>query len=201
LTGRHRLPHRADRRASFWACVLLGLIIGVSAFDAAYATAATPPSRCCLTLPVSLALPSCSSPALSSRVSWHVRSSLGPSIRSSDTRGSCRSAVKWLVLVLTRRHGLDHLQIGGNVVELAFGILFGASSSTLALAIGLGFTRPRPAARSKATLNIPAIAAPHLQPPAQTIPSGISEYFRTAEDGVVDLRTVPNDTGKMEIPV
>jgi hypothetical protein len=33
---------------------------------------------------------------------------------------------------------LDHLQIGGNVVELAFGILFGGIVLTLALAVGLG---------------------------------------------------------------
>jgi hypothetical protein len=33
---------------------------------------------------------------------------------------------------------LDHLEIGGVVVELAFGILFGGIVLTLALAIGLG---------------------------------------------------------------
>jgi hypothetical protein len=32
----------------------------------------------------------------------------------------------------------DHLQIGGHVVELAFGILFGGIVLTLALAVGLG---------------------------------------------------------------
>jgi hypothetical protein len=46
--------------------------------------------------------------------------------------------VKWLVLVLTAAMVLDHLQIGGNVVELAFGILFGGIVLTLALAVGLG---------------------------------------------------------------
>ena len=46
--------------------------------------------------------------------------------------------VKWLVLVLTAAMVLDHLQIGGAVVELAFGILFGGIVLTLALAIGLG---------------------------------------------------------------
>jgi hypothetical protein len=40
--------------------------------------------------------------------------------------------------VLTAAMVLDHLQIGGNVVELAFGILFGGIVLTLALAIGLG---------------------------------------------------------------
>jgi hypothetical protein len=33
---------------------------------------------------------------------------------------------------------LDHLQVGGNIVELAFGILFGGIVLTLSLAIGLG---------------------------------------------------------------
>ena len=46
--------------------------------------------------------------------------------------------VKWLVLVLTAAMALDHLQIGGAVVDLAFGILFGGIVFTLSLAIGLG---------------------------------------------------------------
>lgn len=46
--------------------------------------------------------------------------------------------IKWLVLVLTFAMALDHLQIGGNIIELAFGILFGGIVLTLALAIGLG---------------------------------------------------------------
>jgi hypothetical protein len=33
---------------------------------------------------------------------------------------------------------LDHLEIGGTVVDLAFGILFGGIVFTLSLAIGLG---------------------------------------------------------------
>lgn len=46
--------------------------------------------------------------------------------------------IKWLVLVLTAAMALDHLRIGGNIIELAFGILFGGIVLTLALAIGLG---------------------------------------------------------------
>jgi hypothetical protein len=46
--------------------------------------------------------------------------------------------VKWLVLVLTAAMVLDHLQVGGNIVELAFGILFGGIVLTLSLAVGLG---------------------------------------------------------------
>ncbi len=46
--------------------------------------------------------------------------------------------VKWLVLVLTAAMVLDHLEVGGDIVELAFGILFGGIVLTLALAVGLG---------------------------------------------------------------
>ena len=46
--------------------------------------------------------------------------------------------VKWLVLVLTAAMILDHLRIGGAIVDLAFGILFGGIVLALALAVGLG---------------------------------------------------------------
>jgi hypothetical protein len=42
------------------------------------------------------------------------------------------------VLVLTAATVLDHLEIGGMVVDLAFGILFGGIVLTLSLAVGLG---------------------------------------------------------------
>jgi hypothetical protein len=46
--------------------------------------------------------------------------------------------VRWLVLILTAAMVLDHLAIGGVIVELAFGIIFGGIVLTLALAVGLG---------------------------------------------------------------
>ena len=46
--------------------------------------------------------------------------------------------VKWLVLVLTAAMILDHLAIGGAIVDLAFGILFGGIVLALALAVGMG---------------------------------------------------------------
>ena len=46
--------------------------------------------------------------------------------------------VKWLVLVLTAAMALEHLGIGGKIVDLAFGILFGGIVLALALAVGLG---------------------------------------------------------------
>jgi hypothetical protein len=125
-------------RAAFWALVLVGLIIGVSAFDASYATAAT--------LPISLL------PYLTHAVGaiflliagtliarFLARSVLIGAVNSHLQYARLLSlGVKWLVLVLTAAMVLDHLEIGGVVVELAFGILFGGIVLTLSLAIGLG---------------------------------------------------------------
>lgn len=46
--------------------------------------------------------------------------------------------VKWMILVLTGAMVLDHLALGGAIVELGFGILFGGIVLALALAVGLG---------------------------------------------------------------
>jgi hypothetical protein len=131
-------PTAVVARVSFWACVLLGMIIGVSAFDASYATGAT--------LPISLL------PYLTHAVGAMLLLIAGNIIARFLARSVLIGAVnaqlqyarflslgvKWLVLVLTAAMILDHLQIGGNVVELAFGILFGGIVLTLSLAIGLG---------------------------------------------------------------
>jgi hypothetical protein len=45
--------------------------------------------------------------------------------------------VKWIVIVLAFAMALEHLRIAPDIVELAFGILFGGIVLTLALAIGL----------------------------------------------------------------
>lgn len=48
------------------------------------------------------------------------------------------SGVRWLILVLASAMALDHLEVGGSIVTLAFGILFGGIVLALALAVGLG---------------------------------------------------------------
>jgi hypothetical protein len=86
--------------------------------------------------------------------------------------------VKWLVLVLTAAMVLDHLEIGGVVVELAFGILFGGIVLTLSLAIGLGSRdlvsrslektaesrSPHPAPEEDFADILPAAAPPQSRP-------------------------------------
>ena len=131
-------PTEIVARASFWICVLLGLIIGVSAFDASYATGTA--------LPISLL------PYVTHAVGAVflliagilIARFLARSVLISAVNAQLQYArilslgVKWLVLVMTAAMVLDHLQVGGNIVELAFGILFGGIVLTLALAIGLG---------------------------------------------------------------
>jgi hypothetical protein len=46
--------------------------------------------------------------------------------------------VKWLILVLAAAMALEDLRIGGDIVKLAFAILFGGIVLALALAVGLG---------------------------------------------------------------
>jgi hypothetical protein len=131
-------PTEIIARTSFWACVLLGLIIGVSAFDTSYATGSA--------LPISLLpyLTHAVGAALLLVAGIVIARFLARSVLISAINAQLQYArilslgVKWLVLVLTGAMVLDHLQVGGNIVELAFGILFGGIVLTLALAVGLG---------------------------------------------------------------
>jgi hypothetical protein len=45
--------------------------------------------------------------------------------------------VRWLIVILAAAMALEHIQVGGHIVELAFGILFGGIVLALALAVGL----------------------------------------------------------------
>jgi hypothetical protein len=125
-------------RVVFWAHVVLGGLIGISAFDAAYAGNSqmsffllpylTHSVGAILlfifgTLVARFLARTVLIEAVNARLHYARFLSLG---------------VKWLVLVLTVAMVLDHLEIGGTVVDLAFGILFGGIVFTLALAIGLG---------------------------------------------------------------
>jgi hypothetical protein len=131
-------PTALAGRITFWGCVLLGLVIGILSFDASYSAANT--------LSISLL------PYLTRSVGAVLLLFAGNIVARFLARTVLIGAVnnqlqyarflsmgvKWLVLVLTAAMVLDHLRIGGAVVELAFGILFGGIVLTLSLAIGLG---------------------------------------------------------------
>ena len=125
-------------RAAFWACVLLGCFIGISAFDAAYPGDSQ----------ISLFLFPYVTHAVGAIILLIAGSVIARFLSRSVLIGAVNAklqyarflslGIKWLVLVLTAAMVLDHLQIGGVVIELAFGILFGGIVLTLALAVGLG---------------------------------------------------------------
>jgi hypothetical protein len=46
--------------------------------------------------------------------------------------------VRWMLTVVAVAMALEHLAIGGGIIRLAFGILFGGIVLALALAVGLG---------------------------------------------------------------
>ncbi len=125
-------------RVAFWGCVFLGLVIGVSAFDASYATGGA------LNFSFLPYFTHIVGALLLLFIGNIVARFLARSILIGAVNAQLQYArflslgVKWLVLVLTAAMVLDHLQIGGTVVDLAFGILFGGIVLTLALAVGLG---------------------------------------------------------------
>jgi len=120
-------PTLLASRFTFWVCVLAGIALGISAFDASYSG----DSRFTGAILILLA------GGIVAR--FLARTVLIGAVNAQLQYARFLShGIKWLVLVFTGAMALDHLNIGGGVVELAFGILFGGIVLTLSLAIGLG---------------------------------------------------------------
>jgi hypothetical protein len=125
-------------RAVLWVCILLGLVIGVQAVDASYSANST----------LSQFLLPYLTHVLGAILLLFFGSLLARFLARSVLIGAVNAqlqyarflslGIKWLVLVLAAAMALDHLQIGGVIIELAFGIMFGGIVLTLSLAIGLG---------------------------------------------------------------
>ncbi len=125
-------------RTAFWVFVVLGCLIGISAFDASY------PGETDISI---IALPYLTH-AVGAIILLIAGTVIARFLARSVLIGAVNAklhyarflslGIKWLVLVLTAAMVLDHLQIGGTIVELAFGILFGGIVLTMALAVGLG---------------------------------------------------------------
>lgn len=147
--SRNQAPNMADwapahsptlliARTVFWACVVLGCIIGISAFDASY------PGNSGMSILLIPYLTHWIGAILILLVGSVVARFLARSVLIGAVNLQMQYArflslgVKWLVLVLTAAMALEHIQVGGSIVALAFGILFGGIVLTLSLAIGLG---------------------------------------------------------------
>ncbi len=125
-------------RIVFWGCVLLGFVIGVSALDASYSNSSQ----------VSIFLLPYVAHSIGALILLVAGTLLARFLSRSVLIGGVNAklqyarflslGVKWLVLTLTGAMILDHLGIGGTIIELAFGILFGGIVLTLSLAVGLG---------------------------------------------------------------
>ena len=131
-----RSPTSLVVRFVCWVMVLCGCLVGIAAFDA------TMTSR--MVMKLFVYLPNLLAAVLILLVGNIAARFLAREILISGVNMNLQYArllslgVKWLVLVLTVAMACDHLGIGGKIVDLAFGILFGGIVLALALAVGLG---------------------------------------------------------------
>jgi hypothetical protein len=119
-----------------WSVVFLGFLIGIAAFDA------TLTSR--LVGQISAFLPNVAVAVLLLVAGTIGARLLSRTILIGAVNMNLQYArllsvgAKWLVLVLASAMALNHLGIGGRIVDEAFTILFGGIVLALALAFGLG---------------------------------------------------------------
>jgi hypothetical protein len=115
--------------------ILMGLLIGVAAFDAQLTTL--------LVRTVFGYIPNILGALLVMLVGNIIARFLARSVLIGAVNMNFQYArllsvgVKWLVIVLAVAMALEHLRIASGIVELAFGILFGGIVLALGLAIGL----------------------------------------------------------------
>jgi hypothetical protein len=130
-------PTLLATRVVYWGTVIIGVMVGVSTFEAATAQSG-------ISEYVFAYLPRVVGAVILLIAGNVMARFLSRSVLITAVNLNLQYArllgtgVKWLVLVLTAAMVLDHLAIGGLVVDLAFGILFGGIVLALALAVGLG---------------------------------------------------------------
>jgi hypothetical protein len=159
-------------RTILWICIIVGIAIGITAFDAAYQANSQ------VELFVLPYLTHLIGAILLLFVGGLIARFLSRSVLISAVNAQVQYArilslgVKWLVLVLTAAMALDHLRIGGTIVELAFGILFGGIVFALSLAVGLG-------SRDLVSRSIERIERPSVVPTTETPRPGEQPAART----------------------
>jgi hypothetical protein len=131
-----RSPTRLAAQVTAWTVMLMGFLIGISAIDGALTSQLV--ARLFGYLPNVLAAVVVL--AAGSIISQFLaRSVLIGAVNQNLQYARLLSAgVKWLVTVLAVAMALEHLGIGGDIIRLAFAILFGGIVLALALAVGLG---------------------------------------------------------------
>ena len=123
-------------RIMFWSVMLVGVLIGIAALDASLTSQ--------LVFQLFTYLPHAVAAVVVLLVGIVAARFISRSVLIGAVNLNLQyarllsSGVKWMIMVLTVTIALDHLAIGGDVVHLAFGILFGGIVLALSLAVGLG---------------------------------------------------------------
>jgi len=129
-------PSLLVARVAQWTILLLGVLMGLSALDATIPTA--------LALAVFSYLPNVLGAIVIAILGDLCARVVARTVLIHAVNAQIRSArllgtgVKWLVLILTGAMVLERLGIGGRILVLAFGLLFGGIVLAAALAVGLG---------------------------------------------------------------
>jgi hypothetical protein len=129
-------PSLLVTRVVSWSVIILGFVLGLSAFDATLTSQ--------LALRLFGYLPNVVAAIVVVLVGSVIARYIARTVLIESVNMNLQYArllslgVKWLVMVLTIAMALENLQIGSGVVHLAFGILFGGIVLALALAVGLG---------------------------------------------------------------
>jgi hypothetical protein len=124
------------RKTVTWTVVVLGWLVGLTAFGAGVTPQLIPH--------VVESLPNLGTSVVLVLLGLLLARFLSRAVLISAVNMQIQSArllslaIKWLVLVFAAAMALDHLQVGGDIVRLGFAILFGGIVLALALAIGLG---------------------------------------------------------------
>ena len=120
----------------FWAVLALGLLVGLTALDAAL------PAR--FAMAVLAYVPNLAAAALILVVGGILARFLARAVLIGAVNMQIHFArflslsVKWMVLIVAAAMALDHIGIGRTVLLLAFAIVFGGIVLAAALAVGLG---------------------------------------------------------------
>jgi hypothetical protein len=131
-----RSPSVVAIRIVNWCIILIGLLIGINALDAALASM--------LVVRLFDYIPHVLAAVVILAVGTFAARFLARSVLISAVNFKIQSprllslGVKWMVVVLAAAMALEQLGIGGQIVILAFAILFGGIVLALALALGLG---------------------------------------------------------------
>jgi hypothetical protein len=131
-----RSPTLLASRVTLWTVIFIGFAIGVSAFDLTLTST--------LVLNFFEYLPHVLASIVVLLVGNAIARFLARSVLIDAVNMNLQYArllstgVRWMVMVLAITMALEHLAIGGGIIRLAFGILFGGIVLALALAVGLG---------------------------------------------------------------